>query len=171
MSRAVSLADDGRREPDADLLTEFVAAARGASSFVEAFQRALATLRDRLGATSAVLLEQRLRGIPPARRDSGRTQVRGARCLPDGFLANRLRFYSYPLPFTTGDLDSWMRWARDHYPEHAAEIQTLLDSGARMAVALRAKDEILGMLLLGPPSSGAAVQRRREACCANARSS
>ncbi len=58
VSRAVSLAHDGPREPDADLLTELVAAARGSSSFVEAFERALATLRDRLGATSAVLLEQ-----------------------------------------------------------------------------------------------------------------
>ena len=58
VSRAVSLADDGPREPDADLLTEFVAAARGAASFAEAFERALATLRDRLGAASAVLLEQ-----------------------------------------------------------------------------------------------------------------
>src|SRR5207344_2779689 len=44
ISRAVSLRDDGPREPDASLLTEFVAAARGASSFAEAFERALGTL-------------------------------------------------------------------------------------------------------------------------------
>ena len=153
MSRAVSLADDGRREPDADLLTELVAAARGSSSFVEAFERALATLRDRLGAQSVVLLEQvsgEYRALVAIPEDAGPRRPLPAR----GFLASRLRFYSYPLPFTTGDLDSWLRWARDHYPEHAAEIQTLLDSGARMAVALRAKGDILGLLLLGPPASG-----------------
>ena len=72
-----------------------------------------------------------------------------------GFLENRVRFYSYPLPFSTGDLESWLRWAREHSPAHVREIQSLLDGSARMAVPLRAKGEILGVLLLGPKSDGA----------------
>jgi putative ABC transport system permease protein len=153
VSRAVAFSDDGPREPDRDLLTELVAAARGAASFAEAFQRALATLRDRIGATSVVLLEHVSGEYRPLVAIPDRHQPRAS--LPDnGFLLNRLRFYSYPLPFSTGDLESWLRWARDYYPEYAAEIQALLESGDRMAVALRARSEILGVLLLGSPSSG-----------------
>ena len=153
LSRAVSLRDESPREPDANLLTEFVAAARGASSFADAFERALATLRDRIGATSAVLLEQISDDVSPI---VAVPQEEGSRySLPaGGFLENRVRFYSYPLPFSTGDLESWLRWARENSPAHIREIQSLLDGSARMAVPLRAKGEILGVLLLGPKSDG-----------------
>ena len=88
-----------------------------------------------------------------------------------GFLENRVRFYSYPLPFSTADLESWLRWAREHSPAHVREIQSLLDGSARMAVPLRAKGEILGVLLLGPKSDGARIQLRREAAAAPVRAS
>jgi predicted permease len=153
VSRALSLSDDRLPAPNIDLITELVAAARGAGSFTEAFQRAIFTLRERIGATSAVLLEnvsgelRRVVAVPDAE---------SVRVLPaDGFLVNRLQFYSYPLPFSSDDLESWRRWARERSPEYADEIQSLLDAGVRMAVPLRAKNEMIGVLLLGAPSSGA----------------
>ena len=154
VSQAVSLAGEGPRETDADLLTEFVAAARGATSFADAFQRAVATLRDRLDATSVVLRERVAdRHLPIVAIPDGE-HLRHS--LPaDGFLANRVRFYSHPLPFTTADLESWLRWARDESPGHIAEIESLLRGGARLAVPLRAKDEIVGMLLVGAKTIGA----------------
>ena len=153
VSQAVSLADDGRREPDADLLTEFVAAARGSSSFFEAFERALATLRERLGAQSVVLLEQvsrEYRALVAIPEDAGpRRPLPAGAFSRAGSGSTATRCPSRPAISTAG-----CGGRRDHYPEHVAEIQTLLDSGARMAVALRAKGDILGLLLLGPPASG-----------------
>ena len=32
--------------------------------------------------------------------------------LAEGFLLNRLRFYAFPLPFDSGDVDAWQRWAQ-----------------------------------------------------------
>jgi predicted permease len=154
VSQAVSLAGEAPQMTDADLLTEFVAAARGATSFADAFQRAVATLRDRLDASSAVLLERVADTHLPIVAIPDEDHVRHS--LPaGGFLANRVRFYSYPLPFTTADLESWLRWARDESPEHVSEIETLLHGGARLAVPLRAKDEMVGMLLVGPKTNGA----------------
>jgi predicted permease len=154
ISRAVSLRDDDPREPDANLLTAFVAAARGATSFAEAFERALVTLRERIGTSSAVLFERlagEYRSIVASPDDEGARYWLPA----GGFLENRVRFYSYPLPFSTADLESWLRWAREHSPGHIREIQSLLEGTVRMAVPLRAKGEILGVLLLGPKSDGA----------------
>ena len=154
VSRAVSLADDGTREPVGDLVTDLAAAARGATSFGETFIRALEMLRTRLGAETVELLEHvagEYRTLAAAPQGS-----RAALSLPaSGFLANRLRFYSHPLPFTTTDLESWLRWARERSPAHVLEIESLLAGPARMAVPLRAKGEILGVLLLGPKASGA----------------
>ena len=153
LSKVVSLADE-RPVLDPNLLTELVAAARAATSYAEAFERAIRMLGERLDASSIVLLERvgaELRpvvGVPP---------VQSGFLLPaEGFLANRIRSYSYPLPFTAEDLESWLRWATEHQPKHVAELQTLIDVAARMAVPLRAKGDLLGILLLGPKHSGAA---------------
>jgi sigma-B regulation protein RsbU (phosphoserine phosphatase) len=67
-----------------------------------------------------------------------------------GLLLGRLRGYPYPLPLAPGDLDAWSRWAAAK-PEHAAELQCLRAAGAALAVPLLAKNEILGVLLLGEP--------------------
>jgi putative ABC transport system permease protein len=149
LARAVSVADAPAGERG-DVLTEFVAAARAAASFDEAFHLALATLCGRMGATSAVLLEnnsgryRRLAAFPDG-RDSDWS-------LPsDGLLANRLRFHSYPLPLSDGDLESWMRWAGHDNSPGFDEIQSLKQSGARLAVPLRAREEVPGVLLLGAP--------------------
>jgi serine phosphatase RsbU (regulator of sigma subunit) len=160
LSRAVSSSADAPRMTAADIVTEFVAAARGAASFPDAFHRALATLCDKLETTTGVLLE----------RDEGAGVSRTGRyrciaAVPDstdwsvpagGFLANRLQSYSYPLPFTSSDLDSWIRWARESNPRHVAELEDLRRLGAGIAVGLRARGEILGLLLLGRPSGRAA---------------
>jgi sigma-B regulation protein RsbU (phosphoserine phosphatase) len=52
---------------------------------------------------------------------------------------------------TQGDFDAWLKWARMFRPEHTSEIERLAQSGARMAVPLRTKTEILGVMLLGAP--------------------
>jgi serine phosphatase RsbU (regulator of sigma subunit) len=153
VSRAVSLADDRPREPDANLVTELVAAARGATSFGEAFVRGLDMLRERLGSTAAVLLEHadgEFRTLAAVPRDA-----EASLSLPErGFLASRLKYYGHPLPFTTADLESWLRWAREQSPSHVAELQSLIGAGARLAVALRARSDIVGVLLLGAKNSG-----------------
>lgn len=70
----------------------------------------------------------------------------------EGYLLNRLRFYAFPLPFESRDVDAWQGWARENRPQYLAEIETLRSTGARIAVSLRTKNEILGVLLLGPPA-------------------
>jgi sigma-B regulation protein RsbU (phosphoserine phosphatase) len=50
-----------------------------------------------------------------------------------------------------GDFDSWLRWAHEARPSAVPEIEALQAAGARVIVALRAKDEMLGILILGPP--------------------
>jgi putative ABC transport system permease protein len=143
------------RPPDSEVLSQLAAAARGASSFDEAFGRAVEMLRTTFHASSVWLLERaddsyRLRAAAPA--PSGE-----AVSLPvDGFLPNRLKFYSFPLAFTPADVDSWMRWAQGNNAAYVPDLARLRQLDARMAVPLRAKTEILGILLLGPSSAGAA---------------
>jgi phosphoserine phosphatase RsbU/P len=153
LARAVSLADDAPRQPDPELLTDLVAAARGASSFADAFRRALAMLRDRLGASSSMLFER----VSDEYRCTVRVpeDAEAPSSLPaDGFLAKRLASYSYPLPFTAADLESWRRWAMGIRDDYVSEIEAMLSADIRMAVPLRARNELLGLLLLGPPAAG-----------------
>jgi serine phosphatase RsbU (regulator of sigma subunit) len=150
-------ADDGRTSEDlttfeADVVTEFVTAARSAASFGEAFQIALTTLGERLGASSLTLLE---------RHDSEFRTLVAVPAAPSltvpapGFLGRRLSSYSYPVPISAADLDSWKRWASAHNPMYLAEIDALSKLDARMVVALKARGEIAGLLILGPPSTRA----------------
>jgi hypothetical protein len=86
----------------------------------------------------------------------------------NGLLVNRLRWFSTPLPLSEADLDSWLRWAEENKPKHVAEIQTLKQTGARIAVALRTRQEILACCCsVAAPSS----PRRRNTCCAAPRTS
>ena len=163
--RGVSHAFAPAREPgpalDEELLTDFVAAARRARSYGEAFQLALDTLRSRLGAAAAWLLESSGGEYRPIARSplasdpdagNGHDAVPEGPHLPaDGFLYGRLRSYSHALPLQPGDLDSWIRWAGEARPAQLPELQALQQIGARMVVALRAKDEVLGLLILGAP--------------------
>jgi predicted permease len=127
--------------PSVTLISEFADLVRRAASFPEAVHVALATLRERTGAQSIVLLERVTSG-----------EYRGADfSIPArGILINRLQHYPHPLPLTRGDFQVWRRWAGEFRPEHAAEIEALEHSGARIAVPLRSKSEIVGVLLLAP---------------------
>src|SRR5208283_158642 len=131
-------------------------------SFRQAIQSSLETLRETLGCQSAWLLEKG--------SDSEYKDASGSGCsVPtDGLLVGRLRNYSSPLPLTEGDLASSLRWAVAEKPEHVAEIAGLRASGARLAVALRANQEIAGILLMGAPIGraefGAAERRVLRGC-------
>ena len=132
-SQAVSLGD---------LVTGFASAVQGSASFREAIDAALATLRARLSAQSILLLEQ----VPGGGFRAGDCSLPA-----DGVLLTRLRQFAHPLPFDTADLDAWLRWAAEFRPDHAPEIETLTRCGARIAVGLRTRSEMVGVLLLGAP--------------------
>ena len=137
--------------PDADMMTALVEASRQAAGFREAIRAALEALRSNVGAQSALLLEGVAGGEYRATA-SVPDQGWGTYSIPGkGLLLNRLRFFGAPLPVTADDLDTTRRWADEHKPEHLAEIATLQNIGARLAVALRTNKEVLGVLLLGPP--------------------
>jgi serine phosphatase RsbU (regulator of sigma subunit) len=135
------------------LLTEFVAAARAAGSFDEALRSALSTLCERLDVSSAALLERV--------GDGYRTRIAtgtfaGEWSVPvDGFLAGRLAAYPMPLPFERGELEALGEWAAANRPERLDEIRALALRDVRVAVPLRTRTEVMGMLLLGPSSEGA----------------
>jgi hypothetical protein len=138
------------------LLAEFVDSSRNAESFRQAIQLALAALREAIRAESALLLEKSsAREYRCAARSPG--DCENTCIIPAaGLLTGRLRGYRYPLPLSPGDFDAWSRWAAAERPEHLAEIECLRSTGATLAVPLLAKNEIAGILLLGPPVERAA---------------
>ena len=158
--------DSGSDISPADLLTAFVDAARGADSYTGALRAVLASVCEELHVGSAALLE---------RRDGSTTEYR---CLvaagaletaapvvaADGFLITRLRAYPLPLPFAPNELAAVAEWATAHRPERLDEIRALAAAGIRLAVPLRTRSEILGVLLLGERSfdSRALAQGRPE---------
>lgn len=124
------------------LIAGFTSVTRGASSSLQAAEIALATLQERTGAQSALLLERTAGG-----------QYRCARyALPaNNILVNRLKHYWQPLNLDPDTFETWKRWAEEFRPEYAAQIETMAHTDARLAIALRAKNEIVGLLLLGRP--------------------
>jgi sigma-B regulation protein RsbU (phosphoserine phosphatase) len=72
----------------------------------------------------------------------------------DGFLITRLRAYPLPLPFVPNELNALAEWAAEHRPERLAEIRALAVAGVCLAVPLRTRSEVLGVLLLGKPRRG-----------------
>jgi putative ABC transport system permease protein len=137
---------------DSTLLTEFVEASRNAGSFGEALGASLAHLRDKLSAESALLLERvsadeyRCVSAVPLRKERETFRIPEA-----GFLLNRLRFYSAPLSFTAGDLETALRWAQSQKPPLVPELQLLKALDLRLAAPLRTKHDLIGLLLFGPP--------------------
>lgn len=153
-------ADDSRSEvPAADMLAAFVDAARGADSYAGALRAALASVCDELQVESAALLE-RHDGSPVDYRClvAAGTLDAAAPVVPaDGFLITRLRAYPKPLPFAPNELDAVGDWAAAHRPERLDEIRALAAASIRMAVPLRTRSEILGVLLLGRPFDSPAL--------------
>lgn len=140
--RELSDATAARVIPLGALISEFVGSLRQVTAFSDATNTALAALKGRVGATSVMLLEK------------NGTEYRGdpISVPADGCLLNRLRHYPHPLPLTPDDIEAWTRWAREFKPQYTAEIEQLRAQSVRMAVPLRAKTEIVGLLLLGPPA-------------------
>jgi len=129
--------------PLGTLISEFAASLRQVASPSDATKAALASLKERMGVTYITLLE----------KASGPTYRSDSLSIPaDGFLVNRLKHYPHPLALTGEDFQAWLRWAREFRQEHAPEIERLAGTGARIAVPLRSKSELLGILLLGPPN-------------------
>ena len=137
---------------EALLLSEIVDASRHAGSFAEAIQTALSTLREKMRAGSVLLLTHDTAG-QAYRNVAATPQDHGKECLlpANGILVSRLRNYTAALPVTRGDLETWHRWASERAPQHLPEIRVLQDLDVGLAVALTAKTDMLGLLLLGKP--------------------
>jgi len=133
----------------ADMLTAFVDAARSADSYTGALRAVLASVCDELNVESAALLERR-DGSPAEYHclvATGTLEVPAIAA--DGFLITRLRTYPQPLPFVPRELSALAEWAAAHRPERIDEIRGLAAAGVSLAVPLRTRNEILGVLLLG----------------------
>jgi serine phosphatase RsbU (regulator of sigma subunit) len=151
---AVRADDSGSEVSAADMLTAFVDAARGADSYTGALRAVLASVCNELNVESAALLERRdvttmeyrcLVGV-------GVLDAAAPAVTADGFLITRLRAYPLPLPFVANELAALAEWAAGHRPERLDEIRALAAAGIHLAVPLRTRSEILGVLLLGERS-------------------
>jgi predicted permease len=159
--------EDAVSSYDAALFTELIEATRHAASVDEALGAALTTVRDKIEATFAVLLETTDAGVFRSVVQIPEESLTGS--IPvKGFLVNRLRSYTSPVTFSAGDLESAAGWARERRPQQHAEIDALKQSGVRLALPLRSKTDFIGLLLFGAPRSkkqyNAADKRLLKAC-------
>jgi serine phosphatase RsbU (regulator of sigma subunit) len=130
----------------------FIDASRRAESFSHALALVLGDLREAVHAQSAMLFENVthpgfqyfFRAASPPQSIAGAIPVAG-------FLAARLKSQSYPLAFATGEIEAVLAWARQEKTQNVAELECLLGIGLRLAAPLQVKNEIAGLLLLGPP--------------------
>jgi hypothetical protein len=98
--RSASLEPTTEEEGEPRLI-DFSHASRKSDSFAQAIENAIETLRNQIRASRAVL----------------------ARDVADyPFLMNRLEAFPHPLPVTDGDLDAWLRWAREQKPQRVKEL-------------------------------------------------
>lgn len=136
----------------ADLLDAIADASRHAESFPDAIHAALRKLRDEMNTSSAFLFSRRT-SDQPYRLTAASADGELPECIlpANALLLNRLRNYSSALPIPQRDLSALHSWAEDHAPEHVAEIETLQQLGAELAVPLLSKSEMIGLLLLGAP--------------------
>ncbi len=149
--QAVGGDDSGSDVSAADMLTAFVDAARSADSYTGALRAVLASVCEELHVESAALLERRDGSTPEYRClvAAGALETAAPVVAADGFLITRLRAYPLPLPFAPNELDALAEWAAVHRPDRLDEIRALAAAGVRLAVPLRTRSEILGVLLLG----------------------
>ena len=163
--QAVGADDSGSEVSAADMLTAFVDAARSANSYSGALRAVLASVCQELHVEWAALLERRDGSTPEYRClvAAGALETAAPVVAANGFLIRRLRAYPLPLPFAPKELDSLAEWAAVHRPERLDEIRALAAAGVRLAVPLRTRSEILGLLLLGerPQRSGFSTHERQ----------
>ncbi len=136
------------------MLTAFVDAARTANSYNGALRAVLASVCDKLHVESAALLGRRDGSTPEYRClvAAGALEAAAPVVAADGFLIRRLRAYPLPMPFAPNDWDALVEWAAAHRPDRLDEIRALAAAGIRLAVPLRTRRDILGVLLLGERS-------------------
>ena len=132
--------DERSAVPSVTLIDEFTGLVQRSDSFPEALRVALPALGERVGARFITLLEKT---ADDYRGDGLSIPARGV-------LVNRVTHYRHPLPLTAGDFQAWLQWAREIRPQHVAEIERLESTGARIAVPLRTRRGIVGILLLAP---------------------
>jgi serine phosphatase RsbU (regulator of sigma subunit) len=149
--QAVGGDDSGSDVSPADMLTNFVDAARSADSYTAALRAALASVCAELRVETAALLERRAgsQGDYCCLVAVGALETAAPAVAGDGFLINRLRAYPRSMPFAPNDLAALAEWAAAHRPDRLDEIRALAAAGVRLAVPLRTRREILGVLLLG----------------------
>ena len=148
---AVGGDDSGSDISPADVLTAFVDAARGADSYTDALRAVLASVCEELRVESAALLVWRDGSTPEYRClvAAGALETAVPVIAASGFLITRLRAYPLPLPLAPNELAALAEWAAAHRPDRLDEIRALAAAGIRLAVPLRTRSEILGVLLLG----------------------
>jgi putative ABC transport system permease protein len=143
ISGLVSRTED--RTGEIEVLAAIADSSRRAQSFSEAIQLALVSLRENIGAEFALLL------TAPAAGEAYRS-ADGEWTLPsDALLLNRMRYFSSALPLSSDDIETWIRWAEENSAAHVTEMKTLQKMGAALAVPVANKNEMVGVLLFGPP--------------------
>jgi predicted permease len=152
--QAVGGDDSGADISAADVLTAFVDAARGADSYAGALRAVLASVCGELRVDSVAVLARRdgSQGDYRCLVATGALEAASLAVAADGFLITRLRSYPLPLPFASNELAALAEWSAVHRPERLDEIRALASAGVRLAVPLRTRTEILGVLLLGERS-------------------
>jgi predicted permease len=143
----------------ADLLTAFVDAARSADSYTAALRAVLDSVCAEMRIDSAALLKRDTDSpaaysclVSTGALDAGSSEGTALVVPADGFLITRLQAHPLPLPFAWNELPALAEWAAAHRPERLGEIRALAAADVRLAVPLRTRDEILGVLLFGPRS-------------------
>src|SRR4029453_4240616 len=146
--------DSGSGVSAADVLTAFVDAARSADSYSGALRAVLPSVCEERAAEPRGLLERRDGSTPESRClvAAGALETAAPVVAADGFLIRRLRDYPLPLPFSQNEWNPLADWAAAHRPDRLDEIRALAAAGVRLAVPLRTRSEILGVLLLGERS-------------------
>jgi predicted permease len=157
--------DSGSDVSAAGMLTAFVDAARSADSYTGALRAALGSVCAELRVESAALLERRAasQGDYCCLVAAGALEAVAPVVDADGFLIRRLRAYPLPMPLAPNDLAALADWAAAHRPDRLDEIRALTAAGVRLAVPLRTRSEILGVLLLGdrPNRSGFSAHEKQ----------
>jgi sigma-B regulation protein RsbU (phosphoserine phosphatase) len=150
ISTGANAVEEGAAE--SAVLAATVDASSQAESFAQAIQVALSVLRETVNAESAGLLVQSGVG-EPFRAVAGSPEAFGKtwQIAPDLPVFGRLTHYSSALPLTSGDLDTWHRWATTEAPAHVPGIETLQAMGAALAAPILVKSGLAGVLLLGRP--------------------
>jgi sigma-B regulation protein RsbU (phosphoserine phosphatase) len=119
---------------------------------------------EELHVESAALLKRRDGSTPEYRClvAAGALETAAPAVAADGFLIRRLRAYPLPMAFAPDDWNALADWAAAHRRDRLDEIRALSAAGVRLAVPLRTRKEIVGILLLGERPQSADFSAREK---------